>query len=264
MSTERSTGASVEVKDVSKAYPVSAGTRSVLSGITFGVKPGEILGICGLSGVGKSTLLRIIAGLIPSTSGEVMIDGEIVIKPGLGIGYVTQDYSRSLFPWLNVAKNVSLAFKSSSVSKQEQKAKVAEILNSLGLADSERLFPWQLSGGMQQRVAIARALVNQPSLLLLDEPFASVDAHVRLELEDLLAKLVEDFGVTTILITHDIDEAIYLSDRVITLTGAPAQIGLELTVDLQRPRTQTSTRSSVQFSEFRNKLYLGLRHESGE
>ena len=264
MKTENGFGASVEVKGVSKEYLVDSGVKSVLSQVTFNVKPGEILGICGLSGVGKSTLLRIIAGLIPASSGEVQINSEIVTKPGRGIGYVTQDYSRSLFPWLTVSKNVMLAFKSSSVSKEEQREKVSSILNSLGLADSHRLFPWQLSGGMQQRVAIARALVNQPSLLLLDEPFASVDAHVRLELEDLLAKLVENFGVTTILITHDIDEAIYLSDRVITLTGVPAQIGLELTIDLPKPRTQTTTRSTTKFYEFRNRLYLGLRHDSGE
>ena len=264
MNTELGNGASVEVRDISKEYVVGSGVKSVLSGISFSAKPGEILGICGLSGVGKSTLLRVIAGLIPVTSGHIHINGQIVSKPGSGIGYVTQDYSRSLFPWLTVSKNVLLAFKSTSIPKDIQREKVSSILKSLGLADAERLFPWQLSGGMQQRVAIARALVNQPTLLLLDEPFASVDAHVRLELEDLLAKLVEDFGVTTILITHDIDEAIYLSDRVITLTGSPAQIGLELAIDLPRPRTQTTTRSTSHFSEFRTKLYLGLRHESGE
>ena len=252
-------GFAVSVKGISKAYSQSNNERLVLRDLSFEVASGEVLAICGLSGVGKSTLLRIIAGLIPATSGEVIIEGNKVSRPPERIGFVTQDYSRSLFPWLNVSRNVALPFKGLGVPKPEQAERVKQALSSVGLSESANYFPWQLSGGMQQRVAIARALVMKPRLLLLDEPFASVDAHVRLELEDLVARLVEENSITTILVTHDVDEAVYLADRAITLTGTPATMGMELEIDLVRPRIQVLTRSDMQFSRLRNQLYLGLR-----
>jgi len=252
-------GSAISVKSVSKSFANATGSTHVLENVSFAVSPGEIVALCGLSGVGKSTLLRIIAGLIPASAGEVIVDGVRITKPPAQLGFVTQDYSRSLFPWLTVERNVGLPFKKGSISKEEKAAKTAQALASVGLEDVAKLYPWQLSGGMQQRVAIARALVVAPKLLLLDEPFASVDAHVRLELEDLVAKLVQTSGVTTILVTHDVDEAVYLADRVITLTGTPATVGMSLEIDLARPRSQTSTRSDKGFSELRNTLYLGLR-----
>ena len=251
----------VSVKGISKVYLDTKRESTVLQNLSFEVASGEVLAICGLSGVGKSTLLRIIAGLIPATSGEVIINGEIVSKPPERIGFVTQDYSRSLFPWLNVARNVALPFKGHAVPKLEQTERVKQALISVGLGEASTYYPWQLSGGMQQRVAIARALVMKPRLLLLDEPFASVDAHVRLELEDLVARLVEENSITTILVTHDVDEAVYLSDRAITLTGTPATVGMELDIDLPHPRVQVLTRADAQFSQLRNQLYLGLRSQ---
>jgi NitT/TauT family transport system ATP-binding protein len=256
---EKLVGSEIKVRGVSKTFNDTKRDSHILDEISFDVKPSEILALCGLSGVGKSTLLRIIAGLIPATSGQVVIDGVSITKPPEKLGFVTQDYSRSLFPWLTVERNVALPLIRSANSKKEQKEMITDVLASVSLNDVATLFPWQLSGGMQQRVAIARALVTQPHLLLLDEPFASVDAHVRLELEDLVSQLVRTSGVTTILVTHDVDEAIYLADRVITLTGSPARVGLSLDVDLLRPRTQTSTRGEKRFSELRNALYIGLR-----
>lgn len=260
--THRTNGFTVLVKGAGKTFFDNGKDSVILENLNFGVTAGEILAICGLSGVGKSTLLRLISGLTAATSGEIEIDGKSVVTPPEKIGFVTQDYSKSLFPWLNVARNVGMPFKSlksEPLSKADQKVRIAEVLTEVGLTQAANLFPWQLSGGMQQRVAIARALIARPRLLLLDEPFASVDAHVRLELEDLVAKLVEEYGVTTILVTHDVDEAIYMADRVIILSGAPARIGMEMQVGLSRPRNQVTTRADTKFAEKRNQLYLGLR-----
>ncbi len=265
MKENQQAGFAISVKEISKSFAHANAAVQVLERISFDVAPGEIIAVCGLSGVGKSTLLRIIAGLIPASSGEVVIDGASISKPPARLGFVTQDYSRSLFPWLTVERNVALPLKKYADSTKAQKsAKLAQALASVGLETAAKLFPWQLSGGMQQRAAIARALVTDPQLLLLDEPFASVDAHVRLELEDLVAGLVQTSGVTTILVTHDVDEAVYLADRVITLTGTPATVGMALNIQLTRPRTQTATRAEKAFSELRNSLYLGLRDTEGK
>ena len=249
-------GFKISVRKVSKDFGIDS---KVLSNISFDVASGEIVAICGLSGVGKSTLLRIVSGLIAPTKGEVRIDGKVVTKPSIEMGFVTQDYSRSLFPWLNVGKNVALPFKGHDISKSERNLRVQEALASVGLEGKSNSYPWQLSGGMQQRVAIARALIMKPRLLILDEPFASVDAYVRLELEDLVADLVEKSQVTTIIVTHDIDEAIYLADRVIALSDSPATVTMELAIKLKRPRTQMITRSDPKFLKLRETHYKGLR-----
>ncbi len=160
---------------------------------------------------------------------------------------------------MTVAGNVALPFRGHSITKAERAPLIKNILSAVGLSDVAHYYPWQLSGGMQQRVAIARALITQPRLLLLDEPFASVDAHIRLELEDLVAGLVREHGITTVLVTHDVDEAVYLSDRVIVLSSTPATVRMELTVDLAKPRDQIQTRSHKRFIALRSELYLGLR-----
>ena len=249
-------GFKISVRKVSKDFGIES---KVLSNISFDVASGEIVAICGLSGVGKSTLLRIVSGLIAPTKGDVRIDGKVVTKPSSEMGFVTQDYSRSLFPWLTVGKNVALPFKGHNISKAERNLRVHEALASVGLEGKSGAYPWQLSGGMQQRVAIARALIMKPRLLILDEPFASVDAYVRLELEDLVADLVEKNQVTTIIVTHDIDEAIYLADRVIALSNSPATVTMELAIKLKRPRVQMATRSDPKFLKLRDTLYKGLR-----
>jgi NitT/TauT family transport system ATP-binding protein len=249
----------LSVESLSKSFPHEDRDVEVLKNVDFEIIDGEIVAVCGLSGVGKSTFLRLLAGLIPPTSGTVKIDGNVVIRPPEKLGFVTQDYSRSLLPWLTVFGNVAMPFRGQEISKNERSSRVQEMLVAVGLADAAKYFPWQLSGGMQQRVAIARALVVQPKLLLLDEPFASVDAHVRMELEDLVAELVRSHGITAILVTHDIDEAIYMADRVLVLSGSPAKVSLEIKVALPHPRNQIETRSDERFISLRKKLYLGLR-----
>jgi NitT/TauT family transport system ATP-binding protein len=175
------------------------------------------------------------------------------------MGFVTQDYSRSLLPWFSVEKNVALPFRGKNIDKEKRRKAVQEILESVGLTQFAKYYPWQLSGGMQQKVAIARALILSPRLLLLDEPFASVDAQLRLELEDLVATLVSKKKITTIIVTHDMDEAIYMADRVILLSGSPAKIKKIYVVSLEKPRNQIVTRENSTFLKLRNELYEDLK-----
>jgi len=249
----------IEINKLSKSYANGESELQVLSNVSLDVKDGEFLAICGRSGIGKSTLLRMVAGLISPSSGSIRLGGQLVTEPPDSMGFVTQDYSRSLLPWFSVEKNVALPFKRSKISKAEKKTRVESVLSAVGLSDFAKFYPWQLSGGMQQRVAIARALVLNPKLLLLDEPFASVDAQIRLELEDLIADLVRQKQITTIIVTHDIDEAIYLSDRVVLLSDHPASIGKIIPVNLKRPRSQIETRSDPKFIKIRTQLYSALR-----
>ena len=249
----------IEIRELTKNYRNNGVELEVLKDISLEISSGEFVAICGRSGVGKSTLLRMIAGLIPPSSGFVKIDGKLILEPPDAMGFVTQDYSRSLLPWYSVEKNVALPFKKGKVSKIERSSRVNSALEAVGLSEFAKFYPWQLSGGMQQRVAIARALVLDPKLLLLDEPFASVDAQIRLELEDLIANLVRLKKITTIIVTHDIDEAIYLADKVILLSDQPASISKVLPVILKRPRNQIETRSDLKFIKIRTQLYSALR-----
>jgi NitT/TauT family transport system ATP-binding protein len=234
------------------------GNREVLVDLSLKISKGEFVTVCGRSGVGKSTLLRLLAGLISPDSGQVLWRDKVLTSPPPNTGWVTQNYSASLLPWLNVEKNVSLPLLMSNLEKEELKHRVLSILQKVGLADRRNSYPSELSGGMQQRVALARALVTNPSLLLLDEPFASVDALVRLELEDLLAALVLQKEITTVLVTHDLEEAIYLGDRVLVLAGEPATLRNEFAVNLKKPRNQVSTKGSKKFIEVRRLLFKAL------
>jgi NitT/TauT family transport system ATP-binding protein len=175
---------------------------------------------------------------------------------------VFQDYSRSLFPWLTVRKNVMLPLKSGTKSERERL--VAESLDAVGLTDVVNQYPWQLSGGMQQRVAIARALASRPRLLLMDEPFASVDAQTRADLEDLVLRIHGEFAVTSLLVTHDIDESVYMSDRVIILSSHPSYVQEVLTVDLPRPRTQELTKATPEFAQLRTHVYREITKAHGD
>jgi NitT/TauT family transport system ATP-binding protein len=230
---------------------------AALAEVTFDVLEGELLAIVGPSGGGKTTLLRLLCGLAPPTAGSVHLDGHLVTSPPREAAIVFQDYSRSLFPWLNVTRNVMFPLRRERVPKAEKHAQVERVLSEVGLEGVGRKYPWQLSGGMQQRVAIARALVSRPEILLLDEPFASVDALTRAELQDLVLRLHEhvEKGVTIVHVTHDIDEAVYLADRVLVLSGTPGRIVASVDVPLPRPREQTETRSSPQFLAIRNELH---------
>ena len=226
---------------------------AALADITFDVAAGELLAVVGPSGCGKTTLLRLLCGLIPPTAGTVLLDARPVLRPPAELALVFQDYSRSLFPWLSVLGNVT--FPLHGLSRAEKVARGEAILDELGLHGVSRKHPWQLSGGMQQRVALARALVSDPKVLLLDEPFASVDALTRGELQDVLLRVQSEHRVTMLHVTHDVDEAVYLADRVLVLSRAPGRLIGPIEVAVSRPRDQTATRSSRDFLEVRNRIH---------
>ncbi len=245
----------LQVTDLEKRYAEDG--PAALGKVTFDVARGELLVVVGPSGCGKTTLLRLLCGLTPPSGGTVHLDGRLVTSPPREAAIVFQDYSRSLFPWLNVSRNVVFPLRSARVPRAERRARAEAVLSEVGLEGVGRKYPWQLSGGMQQRVAIARALVSRPEILLLDEPFASVDALTRAELQDLVLRLHahEERGVTIVHVTHDIDEAVYLADRVLVLGGAPGRVVASIEVELPRPREQTVTRSSPRFLEVRNEIH---------
>ncbi|QJY48222.1 ABC transporter ATP-binding protein [Pseudonocardia broussonetiae] len=249
--TEQATGTTAQppllaIRDLAKQY--STGGPHVCRDLSFEVHRGDFLAIVGPSGCGKSTLLRMINGLLEPTTGEVLLDGVPVTAPPPEMALVFQDYTRSLFPWLTVAGNVGFPLvKRADLDAATKQVRVDEAIAAVGLAGFEDYHPYQLSGGMQQRVAIARALAFRPEILLLDEPFASVDALTKESLEDLLLVIQERFGTTMLLVTHDIDEAVYLADRVEVLSPPPCRVVRDLTIDLARPRNQIRTRGEAPF-----------------
>ncbi len=250
----------LEARDLGHAY----GQRTVLDRVDFIVEHGQFACIVGPSGVGKTTLLRCLSGLQPASQGAVYLRGEQVTGPMPGVALVFQDYSRSLLPWVSVLHNVTIPLRADGVSRAAAKARAAEALARVGLDDTaSAMFPWQLSGGMQQRVAIARALAYQPTLLLMDEPFASVDAYTRADLEDLMLMLQRELELTVLLVTHDIDEAVYLSDRVIALNGRPAHVARIVDVPLGGDRDQIATKSLPLFSEIRAEVHNLVRGDRG-
>jgi NitT/TauT family transport system ATP-binding protein len=253
----------LEISDLTKAYRVGGNLRPVLGGISLQVGRGEFVCIVGPSGAGKSTLLRCIAGLLAPSTGCVLLDRQPVREPPPKLAIVFQDYSRSLMPWMSVTKNVVLPLRSKRLSRPQQNERAEEALAAVGLTGVGSQYPWQLSGGMQQRVAIARALAYEPEALLMDEPFASVDAQTRSDLEDLILSVRDRFGVTVLLVTHDIDESVYLGDRVVVMSGSPAMVREEIAVDLPNPRDQVSTKLLPRFAELRAHVMMLIREERG-
>jgi NitT/TauT family transport system ATP-binding protein len=244
----------LEVASLAKSYPLRAGVTEAIGDVSFTVAPGEFVCIVGPSGCGKTTLLKCLAGLLAPSSGEVRLDGERVRKPPPQMGFVFQDYSNSMLPWLKVDKNVTFPLRHKGVGAQRRAELAAEALRVVGLSEFARHYPWQLSGGMQQRVAIARALAYEPQILLMDEPFASVDAQTRGDLEDLLLEVWAAYGVTTVFVTHDIDESVYLADRVIALSRRPSTIAREFSIALPRPRDQIATKELAEFAQLRTEV----------
>jgi NitT/TauT family transport system ATP-binding protein len=247
----------VNVEHLTKSY----GDFRAVDGVTFHVRTGEVVSIVGPSGAGKTTTLRIVAGLLEPTSGSVTIDGVRVTGPPADVAVVFQDYSRSLLPWLTVLGNVALPLRAKGLSRAEARTAASEALAAVGLAGALRQWPRELSGGMQQRVAIARALAYQPKLLVMDEPFASVDAQTRMDLEDLVLPMRDEYGVTILLVTHDIDEAVYLSDRIVVLSPAPATVLRVIDVNLPLPRSQTATKELSGFGRLRHEVLDLVRKE---
>ncbi|MGP4029399.1 ABC transporter ATP-binding protein [Actinomadura sp. 3N407] len=245
----------LDVRGLRKTYQAADRTVEAVRDLTFGIAAGELACIVGPSGAGKTTLLKCVGGLLAPSGGEVVLENRPVLRPPENMAVVFQEYGRSLFPWLTVAQNIDLPLKQKKVPKRRRGELVAEALESVGLADVPGAYPWQLSGGMQQRVAIARAIAYEPAVLLMDEPFAAVDAQTRAELEDLTRELWRRLGMTVLFVTHDIDEAVYLGQRVLVLSAAPTVIMEDVAIDLPAEREQLTTRSDARFAELRARIY---------
>ena len=249
----------LSIRGLSKSYRTPSGPRLVLDSIDLDVAPHEFVCIVGPSGAGKTTLLRCMSGLQEASDGVVLLDGVPVLEPPVTMAFVFQDYSRSLMPWMSVENNLLLPLRSKALSSADARERAATALQAVGLGHAAGQYPWQLSGGMQQRVAIARALAYQPEVLLMDEPFASVDAQTRADLEDLVRDLHSRFGVTIVLVTHDIDESVYLADRVIVLTGSPTRVREVIDIDLPAERDQLSTKQLPRYTELRTQVLQLIR-----
>ncbi|HET8620663.1 MAG TPA: ABC transporter ATP-binding protein, partial [Acidimicrobiales bacterium] len=252
----------LEIDRVAKTYGGGDDAFTAIDEVTLTTRPGEMLCIVGPSGCGKTTLLRCVSGLMPPTSGAVRLDDRAVTAPPRTMALVFQDYSRSLLPWMSIHDNVVLPLKAGRMARREREALASEALASVGLDADGRKYPWQLSGGMQQRAAIARALAYQPEIMLLDEPFASVDAQTRADLEDLLLEVWSRTGLTVLLVTHDIDEAVYLGDRIVVLSAAPTRVKETIDVDLPRPRDQITTKEMPGFAHLRARVFASIKAES--
>ena len=235
------------------------GGREILSPTSFDVGRGEFVCIVGPSGCGKTTLLRAATGLLQASGGEVRRDGQVVSQPSREVAFVFQDYGRALLPWRTVEGNISLALEAAAIPAGERPARIADVLAKVGLVKHAYKFPAQLSGGMQQRVQIARCLAQMPQLLMMDEPFGALDALTRQSLQDELARLVRDEGLTVLFVTHDLEEAIYLGDRVIALQANPGpgrpSLARMIDVPIPRPRDQLSTKEHPEFLRLRRELF---------
>lgn len=251
---EASSTPRLSVQGLSKSYGSGAKAVQIIKDLTFEVSAGEIVCIVGPSGVGKTTLLKCLTGLQPLTTGEARIDGRVIDGPPEEMALVFQEYTRSLMPWLTVYKNIELPLRRLKLPKAVLKRRIEEAIEAVALKHATDRYPWELSGGMQQRVAIARALAYRPEVLIMDEPFASVDAQTRFELEDLCLQIRDEFNMTIVVVTHDIDEAVYLSDRVVVLGHRPAIVTEELAIDLPSPRDQITTRARTDFAELRTEI----------
>jgi NitT/TauT family transport system ATP-binding protein len=251
----------LEVRGLGVTYGAGAGAVVAIRELTFSVARGEFVCIVGPSGCGKTTLLKSIAGLLKPTRGSTHVAGKTVDGPPKDLALVFQEYTRSLLPWLTVGGNVTFPLAARKVAKAEQLARKKAALEQVGLLGFDEKYPWQLSGGMQQRVAIARALAYGPAVLLMDEPFASLDAQSRADLEDLVLKVQRDTGLTVVFVTHDIDESVYEADRVIVLTQRPTGIRKVLKVDLPKPRDQIITKALPEFVRLRTEVLKLIKDE---
>ena len=240
---------------------VRFGARTILDSVNLDVRHGEFVCVVGSSGSGKTTLLRALAGLARVDEGKVLFEGAEISGPSRDRAIIFQDYSKALLPWRTVRGNVALSLEARNVPAAEQEAIIDELLGRMGLSQAKDQFPSQLSGGMQQRVQIARCLAQDPKLLLMDEPFGALDAMTRQTLQDEILQLVADKRIATVFITHDLEEAIYLGDRVVVLGGSPARVIESMEIELPRPRNQLTTREDSRFLAYRHRLFELLMHE---
>jgi len=251
----------LEVQSLSKSYRQVGGETTIAIGdISCQVEAGEFVSFVGPSGCGKTTLLMSIAGLLAPSAGRVIVNGKDVTGPPPNLVLLFQEYNKSLFAWRTVLGNVCFGLEARGNHAADARTKAQSLIELVGLGGFENHYPWELSGGMQQRVAIARALAYQPEVLLMDEPFGSLDALTRLELEDSLLALWAELKTTIVFITHDIEEAIYLSSRIWVLSRRPCEIIDEIKITFPRPRHQVSTRAEARFMEIRNDIYRKIRN----
>jgi NitT/TauT family transport system ATP-binding protein len=249
----------VEIDRVTVVFGKGRKAHKAVEETSIRVEPGEFVCILGPSGCGKSTLLNSVAGYVKPNSGEVRVDGEAVIKPGPDRGMVFQQYS--LFPWKTVKDNVAFGPKMAGQSGASAESVANTFLEMVGLSRFANRYPAELSGGMQQRVGIARALANYPRVLLMDEPFGALDAQTRLMMQESLLNIWNEFGTTVLFITHDIDEAIFLADRVLIMSASPGRIIADFKVDLPRPRVPEVTAEPA-FAELKRQCIAQVRAES--
>ncbi|MEV7084968.1 ABC transporter ATP-binding protein [Streptomyces sp. NPDC093085] len=246
----------LDVRGLRKVYEGDGRRVEAVRDLTFTLGSGELACLVGPSGCGKTTLLKCVAGLLTPTGGELHLAGRKITGPPPGMAVVFQEYGRSLFPWMRVRENVELPLRQRrSLDRKKRAELVEDALAAVGLADAGGAYPWQLSGGMQQRVAIARAVAYGPEVLLMDEPFAAVDAQTRAELEDLVRGLWQERGMTILFVTHDIDEAVYLGERVLVLSASPTVVQEQIKIDLPAERDQLHTRVAPRFAELRTRVY---------
>jgi NitT/TauT family transport system ATP-binding protein len=249
----------IEVKNINKTFSVNGKKVTVFEDLSYGIDKGSFLSIVGPSGCGKSTLLKLVSGLESPTSGKVVFQGREISGPPKGMIYVFQQYSKSIFPWRTVIQNIEFGLKAhKKLGKKEAREKCMDYIKLVGLEGYEDYYPAHLSGGMQQRVVIARALICEPEVLLMDEPFSAVDAMTRAILQELLLNLWEKLGITILFVTHDVEEAVFLSSHIISLGKAPAAIKEDLVVNLPYPRDQIKTRENEHFIAHRQKLFASI------
>ncbi len=229
----------IDVRNVGVVYGADGSSIVAVNDVNLDVKPGEFVSLIGPSGCGKSTILNIVAGFAQPTSGEAMVDGKKITKPSSERGVVFQQYS--LFPWLSVRKNVEFGLKMAGVDLHKRGVTARTLLDLAGLLSFENHYPDQLSGGMKQRIGIVRALAASPQVLLMDEPFGALDTQTRVVMQEILTNIWQQFRISVLFITHDIEESIFLSDRIYVMTARPGRIKAEIKVPLPRPRSAEMT-----------------------
>ena len=255
------TEAKLRIRGLDKSFGVGADRNLALSGIDLDLADNEFVSVVGISGCGKSTLLSIIAGLQDFDHGELTLDGVPVVKPGLDRGVVFQSYT--LLPWLNARQNIEFALRAAGYSATDRRRIALEHLDLVKLESAAERFPAELSGGMKQRVAIARALSYRPKMLLMDEPFGALDALTRFQMQELLTQIWEEHRLTVLFVTHDVEEAVYLSDRVVVMGIGPGHIAQSFDIDIPRPREE-ATKDTPRFGELQQQVHRAIRAASSQ
>lgn len=244
----------LSIENLSQSYvdPYSGESMTAVGDVSFQIPDGQFVSLLGPSGCGKTTVLNIVAGFIKATSGSVQVDGTDVRGPGPDRGVVFQDFA--LFPWMSVESNVAFGLKMRGIPLAERRERAREMVRLVGLEGFEHKYPHELSGGMRQRAGVARVLATEPSVMLMDEPFASIDAQTRRVLQQEVLRIWETQRPTVLFVTHDIEEAIFMSDRIIVLSGRPSEVSADVTVSLSRPRTWNQVQSDPEFLRLRTEL----------